>query len=511
MRPRVIVVVLLAACGGSTVEAPPLTMPASFGGEGEDQVQTGFAVEPDAPYARLFESGARWTLPTKTWIGAGPQPAVTCDVSGVQRFPAAVVATLDCTASQDLGPVASALPGYGVVATDDGLWITSNAGVIEPAPVTEDELTTLMARHPMRLAAKPAPIHDSRIVDQPGTRPIRVQATIDAISRGDTWCLSEENTAGTETVSSVLCMNAKDGLVGGLAAYRSQGILLSALGWGDAPAPAPSGPFRLDVAAEPEPVTLVSPGKGKRAVVELVAAVGAEQDVTYVIDGSTRSETTGKGASKPVEQPHPTMTLRGTGRVEALEPDGSYRYRFTLASIAASGPTATPQLAEQLESVHGMIYEAIVGRDGQVLRRAVRVDHPTPTTPSVVAQLVQSMSAFTVLPKEPVGVGALWTSRSPGQVLDHDVEIVVTSRLSARKGPRAVVVSEVSVVPFTQAVPRGTATVSAQGTATMQTVTGALMPTRTYEFGLAVAVEPDDAAKPRERRTLLVRTRVLPR
>lgn len=508
---RALVLVLLAACGPGTVEAPPLVMPATPGVPDETE---GFAIAADAPYRRLFEDGATWKLPTTLWTGAGDAPEVECAVSAVQTFPAAKVAKLHCEVSREVGPLVSAIPAYGLVATDDGLWITSNAGVILPPPGTEDELTTLLATAPMRLAARPAPLHDTRTVEHPSSQggTVAVEATIDAAARGDTWCLTDENAAGEERVTSVVCLRGKDGITGVLAAYRSDGIVLAALGWGDAPPPPASAPYQLALAPQNEQVVLERPGTGKRAKLELVAAAGTEQTVEYVIGGLTRSSVVGGGAGArpPREEPHPTITLRGTARVEAVEPDGSFRYRYTVTSAVPSGPGDTAQLAAALRSVEGMVHEAVVGKDGRLGARTFRVEHPTPATPALVAQIAQNIPTFTTLPGEPIGVGARWSSRSPGRILDRDVEVTVRSRLAERKGGRAVVVSEASIVPFAQPVPRGTAEVTAKGGATMQTVTGALVPTRSYDFTLAVTVQPTDGS-PREQVELQVRTRVLPK
>ena len=108
--------------------------------------------------------------------------------------------------------------------------------------------------------------------------------------------------------------------------------------------------------------------------------------------------------------------------------------------------------------------------------------------------------------------GARWTSlRSPGQVLDRQVQTTVASRLTERKGGRIAIVSETSFVPFAQPVPRGTARVEGRGGATTQLVAGAIVPVRSEDFTLTILVEPADAAAPREQRELLSRTRVLPK
>ena len=506
MRPRVIVVLLLAACGPGAVEAPPHTVPIQ---PREPTDEDGFMLDPQAPYAKLFEPGATWTLPTTIWIGPDAPPTVQCAIGGVQRFPAARVAKLTCTASRALGPTATALPAYGVVATDDGFWITSNAGVIEAPPSTTDHLTTLLATQPMRLAVKPVASRVVGQVEHPG--PIHVTATVDAAPRGDAWCLTDENAAGSETVTAVLCLRAGDGLVGATIAYRSHGIVVEALGWGDAPPAPPSTAYQVETPPQVEEVTLDNPGKGKRTPLELTATVGTEQQIEYVIDGRTRAANLSDPATPPIDQARPTVTLRGAARVESIDPDGTLHYRFTLADAVLSGAGATPEGSAALKALDGMVYDAAVGKDGRVGRRTIRVERPTAATPAMVAQIAQSMSTFTVLPTKPVGVGAKWTARSPGRFLDRDVQVTVRSHLAERTAGRAVIVSEASIVPFEQPVGRGTAKVSAKGSATMQTVIGALIPMRTYDFTLTVVVEPTDPKTPREQRDLLVRIRVLPK
>lgn len=510
MRARVIVLGLLAACGSNTVEAPMLTMPAR-----PDPVADadGFTIDPAAPYAKLFVEGQQWTLPATTWIGPGDKPEVTCAVSNVQKFPAAMVAVLACSTPAKLGPLASALPGYGVVATDDGLWITSNAGVIEPPPATADELTTLLASQPIRLAVKPAPIHATREVEHPGTRPIKVTATIDAVEVGGSWCLTDENTAASETVTSVVCMSAKDGLTGALAVYRSHGIVFSALALGTGPQPSPSGPYEIQLAAPPDQVTLVDAGKGKRTPLAIAAVAGAEQQVEYVMEYQTRIETLppGKPAEPAIDVPLPIITARGTARVDEVAPDGSFQFRFTMTDVTATGPGAKPDVIEALKSLDGFIYLAAVGPDGQVRAAAVHVEHPTPATPGRVRDLVLGLTTFPVLPTEPIGAGARWTVRHHAPMLEDDVEYVITSKLAQRKAGRAVIQSTATVARYDRAAPKGTVTNDGSGTSTVQLAAGALVPVTAAEFKANVDFAPADATAPRRKATLTTRTRVLPK
>lgn len=502
---RACLLMFVAACGGGTVTSPPLVMPADRANpEGDDA----FVVDPRTPYARLFDEGATWKLPPAQWVGQGLPPTVTCTVSAVKSFASAKVAYLACRPDRELGPAVSGLPAYGVVATAKGLWITSNLAHVAPPPETEEEVGTLIAAHPMRIAAAPQPTRQARTVEGAGDQKLTIASAIELAPHGDAWCATDENTAATETVTSILCVQQGRGVVGVQATYRSRGIVIEAIAAGTAPPPPASAPLHVDAPVPAEQVTLETPGKGKRAPLVLRATVGATQAVEYVIDGRFRQQV---GTQPAIEQASPTITLRGTARVDAIEADGSVRYRYVVEK-AAAGAAADPAFTQGLATLEGLIVEGTVGRDGRLAKLSLHVERPTAATADALSIIAQSLPPFTALPAEPVAPGARWTARHTRALFGAEVEIVQRSRLTERKGGRAVILSETSIAPIEREVGGDRARLVARGGITTQLVEGSLVPTRIVEQTLVTSFTPGTGStNPAKQSELVTRTRVLPK
>lgn len=501
MRARLALVLALGACGGS-VTAPPLVM--------QTEPRDDLELAPTAPYARLFGKDAHWEFPATAWLGAGPPPTITCTVEGQRAFERARVGYLHCAADRDLGPLSVALPRFGIIATAAGLWFTEHLTTVSPVPDTEDAALVWAKDEPMRLAAKPAPLSYQAHADATADADA-IDGRIEAFAHGDAWCVATQNALGGDAGQVLLCLRAGDGIVGGGVAMVSRGIVTGALSFGDAPPPPESQPFHTDLDIDPVTVTLNAPGKGKRAPLVLDAAPASTQPVAFQVSAHAISDD-GDG-KPPAEADQPTLDLRGTAEVAAVEADGRYHYAFTVAQATATGAGVTPALTSGVGSMVGAVFAGTVSPDGRQLASAVDVPHPIATTPLVVAQLAQSMSMFVALPVEPIAVGATWTATYPSHILGQAVQVTVRSRLASRKGAVAVVTSDTAIAPIAQPVNGGTGKLEARGTITTVITKGRLVPTRAEELHLVATVEPTaGVANParKERHELRMRMRVVP-
>ncbi len=505
MRARLALVILLGGCGGSQVTAPPIIVPTEGGRE------EALEIDPAAPYAKLFAKDARWEFPAGAWLGAGPPPTITCAVESARSFPRARVGYLHCSAERDLGALTGALPRFGIIATDDGLWFTEHLTTVTEVPDDEAAALAWVAREPMRLGARPAPVSYQAHAEATETTPA-IDGRIETFAFGDgAWCTAIDNAADGDAGRVVLCFATDRGLIGGGAAMATRGIVSGALTFGEAPPPPESAPFVTDLDVDVEAVTLVTPGKGKRAPLTLTAAADSRQPVAYQISAHAISD---DGTGKPAEADQPTLYLRGTAAVTLVEPSGRFRYALTIEEATASGPGTTPALTTGMATLVGAVFSTAVDPDGRVAARKVEVARPIPTTPLVIGQVAQSMDTFVALPTAPIGVGATWTSTYPTHLLGQEVVVTVRSKLVSRKGPVAVISSETAIAPIVQAVAGGTGRLEAKGMITTVITAGRLLPTRAGELRLIASVAPTaGVANParRERHELHLRTRVQPR
>ena len=178
-----------------------------------------------------------------------------------------------------------------------------------------------------------------------------IDGRIETFAFGDgAWCTAIENAAAGDAGRVVLCFDAARGLIGGGAAMASRGIVTAALTFGEAPPPPESAPFETDLDVDVEAVTLVAPGKGKRAPLALTAAADGAQPVAYQISAHAISD---DGAGKPAEADQPTLYLRGTAAVTLIEPSGRFRYGFTVEEATATGPGTTPALTPGIATLVG--------------------------------------------------------------------------------------------------------------------------------------------------------------
>jgi hypothetical protein len=503
MRVRPALVIAVVGCGGQ-ITAPPIVVPTTTTTEALE-------LDPSAPYARLFANDARWEFRAATWLGAGPAPTVTCAVESARSFERARVGYLHCAADRDLGPLTAALPRFGLIATDHGLWFTEHLTTVTALPDDEAAALAWTASEPMRLGAKPAPLVFSAHADAADGVPA-VDGRVEAFGFGDGgWCTAIENAAAGDSGRVVLCFAAGRGLIGGGAALASRGIVTGALTFGEAPPPPASARIATELDVDVETVSLTDAGKGKRAPLTLTAVADRTQPLAYQIAAHAISD---DGDGAPAEADQPTLVLRGTAVVTAVEPSGRFRYDFTVAEATATGPGTTPALTTGMATLVGGVFSAAVDPDGRVAARRVEVAHPIAATPVVIGQVAQSMDTFVALPAEPIAVGATWTSTYPTHIVGQEVVVTVRSKLVSRKGAIAVVSSETAIAPIVQPVAGGTARFEATGTITTVFTAGLLLPTRAAELRLIATVAPTPGvANParKERHELHMRTRVLPK
>ncbi|MEZ4399271.1 MAG: hypothetical protein R3B06_04585 [Kofleriaceae bacterium] len=477
-----VALIVVAACGGEVASTPVVVPTRARAVDAEL-----FQVQPSAPYAGLFKPDAQWTFPATAWTGGGPAPTVTCSINAVRAFDTVRMAYLVCAPDRDLGALTAGLPRLGLIATAQGLWFTEHLSVVAPLPDDEGAALAWTTAEPMRLAAVPQPLAADAHADATADGP-EINGRIEAIAFGEqgTWCLGTDTAVGADVGRVILCVRAGAGLVGGAVVRASQGIVMDAVSFGDAPPPPPSQPFETTLAAPTQVVTLDAPGRGKRAPLTFTAAADSTQPVTYQISAHAAAD---NGVTK-AEADQPTLTLRGRAHVAELEASGRHRLIFTVDEATATGAATTPALTESMAAMVGAQFGTAVDPDGRVALRRVWVGTPLPTTPTIVGQLAQSMDTFVALPVEPVAVGATWHATYATELVGQPVDVTVRSRLVSRKGAVAVVASTFAIAPISQPVDGGTSTFDAKGTITTVITAGRLVPTRASDLTLLAATVP---------------------
>lgn len=158
-------------------------------------------------------------------------------------------------------------------------------------------------------------------------------------------------------------------------------------------------------------VRLLSPGAEPRSPLRLVFTVGATE--TMVMAMKMKTVTTVAGGDQPMQYPLMVEHLRM--KVTEVRPDGAARIEFVIERANAKDASGVPALVTSavdtaLQTLVGMKGYTIVTDRGVV--EAGDVDVPSDAPPAareMAGKMRESLVQFaSPVPKEPVGVGAIW-------------------------------------------------------------------------------------------------------
>ncbi len=252
----------------------------------------------------------------------------------------------------------------------------------------------------------------------------------------------------------------------------------------EAPAP-PVGPLDVTVPAATIRLTLVSAGKGTRAPLRYAPTAGETQPVEITMDFTQKhtapAELGGSGQSGS-----PTIVLRGAAATSAVDAAGAASYVVTVTGVDARDvPGAPPdtsvpadQLREALQSAIGMTMSGQLAADGTPAPIVMHVDKGDSLARQVMDMVQLSMPRWPQLPKEPIGVGASWTTSEDTSVLGKlPVTIVTTYKLVARTGATWTITGAIAISGADQQVDKGSISgIKGAGTSEIKLAAGALYP-----------------------------------
>lgn len=161
---RLVVLGLLAACGGKTANRPPAR----------------------TPYLILFEQGRTWTLPAASG-------AVTCKVASSKQVGDATVSRLDC--------------GSLLVS---GTWVSTPAGLYHPyLPVDDPDELAMLGEDDLLIARIPAEREHSHALGG------GVQDSIETFAFEASWCVRQTTQSSTDRRAYTLCFDGTNITGGG--------------------------------------------------------------------------------------------------------------------------------------------------------------------------------------------------------------------------------------------------------------------------------------------------------
>lgn len=184
---RLVVLALLAGCGGKTAVRPPAR----------------------TPYLILFEQGRTWTLPGPATGSAG---AVTCKVAQTKQVGDATVSRLECA---------------GLLVS--GTWVSTPAGLYHPyLPVDDPDELALLGEDDLLISRIPAEREHSHALEG------GAQDSIEAFAFDGSWCVRQTTQSPTDRRSYTLCFDGTN-ITGGAEDTASPGAPAARRTFGNAP------------------------------------------------------------------------------------------------------------------------------------------------------------------------------------------------------------------------------------------------------------------------------------
>ena len=219
--------------------------------------------------------------------------------------------------------------------------------------------------------------------------------------------------------------------------------------------PPPAGPLEVKVPAGGATVKLISAGKGKRELLRYAAKPGNKQQVKLTVDFHVHA-TDGKESADEVA---PTLVLVGTAETRSVDKDGTASFAMTITSADArdvTGAMPAAQFKQKLGSLSSLIIGGTLGANGIPGEVTMRIEKPDKFSPGALNLLKGMLPPWPALPKEPVGVGAKWTTTYGAKLArQFDVTHTTSYELVARKGATWTVKGTTTVTGSDQAAPGG--------------------------------------------------------
>ena len=203
--------------------------------------------------------------------------------------------------------------------------------------------------------------------------------------------------------------------------------------------PTPTGPLEDKVPAIKMTYKLLTPGKGKRAPVKLVAKVGTKQQVELAMDFA------GKQAAPPElggtkEDVAPTVVLGGELEVKDVDKDGGATFQVTINNVDArdkvGAKTTGAEFKGDLQGLNGMTINGNVDSTGKTGDLALRIEKPDSKSEGALGLVKLSLlPMWPLLPTEAIAPGAKWQVTSTSKIADRlDVTQVTDYTLVSHTG-----------------------------------------------------------------------------
>ncbi len=202
--------------------------------------------------------------------------------------------------------------------------------------------------------------------------------------------------------------------------------------------PKPTGPISLTTEAPAVTVKLVSPGKGKKAVLAYKSAAGSKQRLELAFDFSAKQKAPAEMGGDQ-ETTAPTIVLVGDAETTAAAADG-VDYKLTVTSgdareVAGSG-VAIDAFKAAVGVLAGLTISGKIAPSGEAAAATTFALEKPDEASGQVIQIVQSaLPTFPYLPKEKIGIGAKWQATTTTSLMGQfPITQVTDYELLAQKG-----------------------------------------------------------------------------
>ena len=205
-----------------------------------------------------------------------------------------------------------------------------------------------------------------------------------------------------------------------------------------APEP-PPGPVEVPLKAQQPTVKLVNAGKGKKAALKLTPKAGDKVPVEIALDFTGKTGMPPE-LGGPQEQIAPQVIASGTLESQDVGADGATKFQVAIAKVDAKDVKGSKPSAEEfksaLVSLNGATILGSVNPNGSTTDLTVHIDKPDAHTKDALEVVhLALLPIWPVLPTEPIGTGAKWTTTSNYKFADQlDVTQTTDYELVSHKG-----------------------------------------------------------------------------
>jgi hypothetical protein len=205
-----------------------------------------------------------------------------------------------------------------------------------------------------------------------------------------------------------------------------------------APEP-PPGPVEVPLTAQKPTVKLVNAGKGKKAALKLTPKAGDKVPVEIALDFTGKTGMPPE-LGGPQEQIAPQVIASGTLESQDVGADGATKFQVAIDKIDAKDIQGSKPSADEFKSALGSLNGATilgsVNPNGSTSDLTVHIDKPDAHTKDALEVVhLALLPMWPVLPAEPIGPGAKWTTTSSYKFADQlDVTQTTDYELVSHKG-----------------------------------------------------------------------------